>query len=77
MLTQEDDVEIQALAKREWSISAFSRRVEDIPVVSAPRLFADLSSFGGRDGDAADHVKAELIDPLHSGESIGEDDASG
>jgi len=51
-------------------IFAFSRRVEDVPVVSAPRLFADLSSFGGRGGDAADHVKAELIDPLHPGESI-------
>jgi hypothetical protein len=42
-----------------------ARRVGKIPVVSAPRLFADLSSFPGRGGDAADHVKAELIDPLH------------
>ncbi len=50
-------------------IFAFSQRVEDVPVVSAPRLFADLSSFGGRGGDAADHVKAELIDPLHLGGS--------
>jgi len=58
-------------------ILAFSRRVEDVPVVSAPRLFADLSSFGGRGGDAADHVKAELIDPLHSGESTEEDAADG
>jgi hypothetical protein len=58
-------------------IFAFSRQVEDTPVVSAPRLFADLSSFGGRGGDAADHVKAELIDPLHSGESAEEDDAHG
>lgn len=58
-------------------IFAFSRRVKDVPVVSAPRLFADLSSFGGRGGDAADHVKVELIDPLHSGESIEEDGAHG
>jgi hypothetical protein len=58
-------------------IFAFSRRVEDVPVVSAPRLFADLSSFGGRGGDAADHVKAELIDPLHSGESTEKDAADG
>jgi len=58
-------------------IFAFSRRVEDVPVVSAPRLFADLSSFGGRGGDAADHVKAELIDPLHSGQSIEKDAADG
>ena len=58
-------------------IFALSRRVEDVPVVSAPRLFADLSSFSGRGGDAADHVKAELIDPLHSGESTEEDGAHG
>jgi hypothetical protein len=44
-----------------------ARRVGEVPVVSAPRLFADLSSFPGRGGDAADHVKAELIDPLHPG----------
>ena len=54
-----------------------SRRVEDVPVVSAPRLFADLSSFGGRGGDAADHVKAELIDPLYPGGSTEEDSADG
>jgi len=58
-------------------IFAFSRQVEDVPVVSAPRLFADLSSFGGRGGDAADHVKAELIDPLHSGVATENDDAHG
>jgi hypothetical protein len=39
----------------------------DHPVVSSPRLYADLSSFGARGQDAADHVKAELIDPLHPG----------
>ena len=50
-------------------IFACSRQVEGVPVVSAPRLFADLSSFSGRGGDAADHVKAELIDPLHHGGS--------
>ena len=58
-------------------IFAFSRQVDDVPVVSAPRLFADLSSFGGRGGDAADHVKAELIDPLHSGGATEEDGAHG
>jgi len=55
-----------------WAVDArvfkCSQRIEDVPVVSAPRLFADLSSFGGRGGDAADHVKEELIDPLHRGE---------
>jgi len=54
-------------------IFAFSRRVEDVPIVSAPRLFADLTSFGGRGGDAADHVRSELIDPLHRGEPNEED----
>lgn len=54
-----------------------SWRVEGIPLVSAPRLFADLSSFGGRGGDAADHVKAELIDPLHPGSSTEEDAIDG
>jgi hypothetical protein len=34
-------------------------------VVSPPRLYADLNAFGARGGDAADHVKAQLIDPLH------------
>jgi hypothetical protein len=58
-------------------IFTFSQQVEDVPVVSAPRLFADLSSFGGRGGDAADHVKSELIDPLHRGESTEGDTAHG
>lgn len=58
-------------------VFACSRRVEGIPLVSAPRLFADLSSFGGRGGDAADHVKAELIDPLHPGRSTEEHAADG
>ncbi|HET6571173.1 MAG TPA: hypothetical protein VFG58_06780 [Solirubrobacterales bacterium] len=64
-----------------WAADArvfkFCRRVEDVPVASAPRLFADLSSFGGRGGDAADHVKEQLIDPLHRGRSIEEDSADG
>lgn len=47
--------------------------VGDIPVVSAPRLFADLTALGGRGGDAADHVKEELIDPLHPEKAIEED----
>jgi hypothetical protein len=40
-------------------------RHEGVPVVSAPRLYADLSSFDARGQDAADHVKTLLIDPLH------------
>lgn len=37
-----------------------------LPVASPPRLYADLSSLGARGQDAADHVKSELIDRLHS-----------
>jgi hypothetical protein len=36
----------------------------EMPVASAPRLYADLSSFGAHGQDAANHVKSELIDPL-------------
>lgn len=36
-----------------------------LPVASPPRLYADLSSLGARGQDAADHVKSELINPLH------------
>jgi hypothetical protein len=43
---------------------AFATRREEIPIVSPPRLFADLTALGGRGQDAADHVKELLIDPL-------------
>jgi hypothetical protein len=46
-------------------VLALAERVGRVPVVSPPRLFADLSSLGGRGGDAADHVKEQLLDPLH------------
>jgi hypothetical protein len=49
-----------------------ARQIGAVSVVSAPRLFADLSSFGGRGGDAADHVKEQLIDPLHPNKATGE-----
>jgi transcriptional regulator with AbiEi antitoxin domain of type IV toxin-antitoxin system len=38
-----------------------AKRADAIPVVSAPRLYADLRSFGGRGEDAAQHVRQELI----------------
>ena len=44
---------------------ALATRRDAIPIVSAPRLFADLTALGGRGQDAADHVKELLIDPLH------------
>lgn len=36
-----------------------------IPVVSPPRLYADLDGLGARGHDAAAHVRRELIEPLH------------
>jgi hypothetical protein len=52
-----------------WAADArvlgFAVRREELPVVSAPRLFADLTALGGRGQDAADHVRELLIDPLH------------
>lgn len=40
-----------------------------IPVVSLPRLYADLDGFGARGHDAAAHVRRELIEPLHAHDS--------
>jgi hypothetical protein len=37
-----------------------------IPVVSPPRLYADLNGLGARGHDAAAHVRDELIEPLHA-----------
>lgn len=49
-----------------WSIDPWvlhlADPVRDVPVVSAPRLYADLSALGARGQDAADHVRGELID---------------
>jgi hypothetical protein len=41
-------------------------RHKGIPVVSSPRLYADLDGVGGRGHDAAAYVKQELIEPLHA-----------
>ncbi len=52
-----------------WSLDdrllAQPHRVKNTPVTTPPRLFADLSSFGGRGHDVAIHAKEELFDPLH------------
>lgn len=53
------------------------QQAEGLPVASAPRLFADLSAFGGRGGDAADHLKEQLIDPLHPERTTEDDGANG
>jgi hypothetical protein len=49
----------------------------DIPIVSPPRLYADLSSLGARGQDAADHLKAELIDPLRDSAAATEEHPDG
>ena len=41
-------------------------RMHNIPIVSPPRLYADLSSLGARGQDAADHVREQLLDRLHT-----------
>ena len=56
---------------------ALATRHDDLPVVSAPRLFADLTALGGRGQDAADHVKELLIDPLHPPDPSVEEDTNG
>lgn len=55
---------------------ALTRKHRGLPVASPPRLYADLSSFGARGQDAADHVKSELIDPLHSASGTGRENAA-
>ena len=56
---------------------AFATQHEKMPVVSPPRLFADLTALGGRGQDAADHVKELLIDPLHPPDRSAEADTNG
>jgi len=51
-------------------------RHESVPVVSAPRLYADLSSFNARGQDVADHVKTLLIDPLHPARAERQDESA-
>jgi hypothetical protein len=49
----------------EPSVLGLAWQVQGIPIMSPPRLYADLSSFGARGQDAADHVREQFIDPLH------------
>lgn len=48
-----------------FALSAFSlslaREFHGLPVVSPPRLYADLWALGGRGEEAAEHVRQELI----------------
>lgn len=64
-----------------WSADAralnLAWRAQDIPIVSAPRLYADLSMLGARGQDGADHVREQLIDPLRTDETPGEERSDG
>jgi hypothetical protein len=46
------------------SVIALSQHGGNFPLVSSPRVYADLLSFGGRGVDAATHLKEEVLDPL-------------
>jgi hypothetical protein len=52
-------------------------RRTDVPTASSPRLYADLSSFGAQGQDAAEHVREQLIDPLHRSETATEEQPDG
>lgn len=51
---------IEFLALSEFSVS-LSREFHGLPVVSPPRLYADLRALGGRGEEAAERVRQELI----------------
>lgn len=51
-------IEFFALSKFSLSLA---RKFHGLPVVSAPRLYADLRALGGRGEEAAEHVRQELI----------------
>jgi hypothetical protein len=42
-------------------VLSLAMKRHDLPVVSAPRLYADLRALGGRGEEAADHVLQELL----------------
>ena len=51
---------IEFLALSEFSLS-LARQFHGLPVVSPPRLYADLLALGGRGEEAAEHVRQELM----------------
>jgi hypothetical protein len=51
-------IEFFALSKFSLSLA---REFHGLPVVSPPRLYADLQALGGRGEEAAEHVRHELI----------------
>jgi len=51
-------IEFNALSKFSLSLA---REFHGLPVVSPPRLYADLQALGGRGEEAAEHIRQELI----------------
>ena len=51
-------IEFNAISKFSLSLA---REFQGLPVVSPPRLHADLRALGGRGEEAAEHVRQELI----------------
>jgi hypothetical protein len=57
-VTEGARIEFVALSKFSLSLA---REFQGLPVVSPPRLYADLRALGGRGEEAAEHVRQELI----------------
>ena len=45
----------------EPALLVLAREAPGLPIVSSPRLYADLRVLGGRGEEAAQHVREELI----------------
>lgn len=56
----EEGARVEFLVASELAL-ALAREAASLPVVSAPRLYADLRALGGRGEEAAEHVREELL----------------
>lgn len=65
-LREVKDADLVTFWATERRILRLASTHRDIPVVSPPRLYADLDGLGARGHDAAAHVRGELIEPLHA-----------
>jgi Transcriptional regulator, AbiEi antitoxin, Type IV TA system len=43
---------------------------EELPLASPPRIYSDLQRLGPRGVEAAEHLKEEVIDPIHLGRRV-------
>jgi hypothetical protein len=48
------------------SVLSLGEQKGALPLVSPPRVYADLLAFGGRGLDAAEHLQEEVLENLHS-----------